>query len=57
MAVNLSGCQIAQPDIVEQVAEVLDASGLPPSCLELEITESVVMSTASAWTQRIRPSS
>ena len=48
MAVNLSGSQIAQPEIVELVADVLERSGLPPQCLELEITESVLMKDAPA---------
>jgi EAL domain-containing protein (putative c-di-GMP-specific phosphodiesterase class I) len=43
VSVNLSARQFAQPDLVEDVAAVLAATGLPPSALELEITESVVM--------------
>jgi diguanylate cyclase (GGDEF)-like protein len=43
VSVNLSGRQFAQAGLVEQVAEILAESGLEPSCLELEITESVLM--------------
>jgi diguanylate cyclase (GGDEF)-like protein/PAS domain S-box-containing protein len=43
VAVNLSGIQFAQPDIVQTVAATLAESGLDPACLEIEITESVVM--------------
>jgi diguanylate cyclase (GGDEF)-like protein/PAS domain S-box-containing protein len=43
MAVNLSARQFTQPDLVAQVALVLDETGLPPACLELELTESVFM--------------
>ena len=43
MAVNLSGCQIARSDLVDLVAVVLGESGLAPHCLQLEITESVLM--------------
>lgn len=43
IAVNLSGVQFAQPDIVETVAAALNESGLDPACLEIELTESVVM--------------
>ncbi len=43
VAVNLSGIQFAQADIVQVVAAVLDDTGLDPSCLEIELTESVVM--------------
>jgi diguanylate cyclase (GGDEF)-like protein/PAS domain S-box-containing protein len=46
MSVNLSARQIAQPNVVEMVAEVLEASGLAPQCLELEITESTLMGDA-----------
>jgi diguanylate cyclase len=48
MSVNLSARQIAQADLVELVAEVLETSGLAPRCLELEITESVLMGDAQA---------
>ncbi|MDP3669249.1 MAG: EAL domain-containing protein [Telluria sp.] len=43
VAVNLSGIQFAQPDIVQTIAQALDESGLDPSRLEIELTESVVM--------------
>src|SRR6476661_8381124 len=43
MAVNLSARQIARPEIVEEVREALAASGLDPSKLVLEITESVMI--------------
>ncbi len=43
MSVNLSARQFVQPDLVESVAAILAETGLDPSTLELEITESVVM--------------
>ncbi|MES2149398.1 MAG: EAL domain-containing protein [Pseudomonadota bacterium] len=43
MAVNLSARQLQHPDIAEHVTEALATSGLPARCLELEITESVMM--------------
>jgi diguanylate cyclase (GGDEF)-like protein len=43
MSVNLSSRQFGQPDLVEQVGSILAETGLDPSMLELEITESVVM--------------
>ena len=46
VAVNISGVQFQQPDLVETVSEALDESGLDPASLELEITESVVMHNA-----------
>jgi diguanylate cyclase (GGDEF)-like protein len=41
--VNVSGMQIVQPNFGEQVAQVLQSSGLSPSDLKLEITESVLV--------------
>lgn len=43
VAVNVSPVQFARADFVETVAQVLSNSGLDPSFLELELTESVVM--------------
>ena len=42
VAVNVSPAQFFESDFVEQVARTLEATGLPPSALELEITETVV---------------
>lgn len=47
VSVNLSGCQIAEPDIVAVVTNILDQTGLCPSRLVLEITESVLMRDAT----------
>jgi diguanylate cyclase (GGDEF)-like protein len=43
MAVNLSPRQFRYPDLIETVTRVLHDSGLEPHCLELEITEGMVM--------------
>jgi diguanylate cyclase (GGDEF)-like protein len=43
ISVNVSGSQFAQRNFPSVVAAVLEESGLPPSCLELEVTESMVM--------------
>ena len=43
VAVNFSSGQLLQDDIVQKVRGVLDETGLPPTCLEIEITESVMM--------------
>ncbi len=48
VSVNLSGRQFGQPDLPATVARALAATGLPASCLELEITETVAMSNAEA---------
>lgn len=43
VAVNVSAIQFADVDFPDRVQEVLDATGLEPSRLELEITESVFL--------------
>jgi predicted signal transduction protein with EAL and GGDEF domain len=48
VAVNLSTRQLGQPDVVEQVRSSLRTSGLHPSRLVLEVTESAVVEDAEA---------
>lgn len=43
VAVNLSPAQFRVGDITETVADVLHETGLPPSRLELEVTESLLI--------------
>lgn len=43
MAVNVSAVQFWQPGLVQTVAQLLAETGINPHCLELEITESVLM--------------
>ncbi len=43
VAVNVSGAQFHQSDLCSLVEEVLKETGLPPNCLEMEVTESVFM--------------
>jgi len=50
VTVNLSVKQFAQADLIDQVKESLDHSGLDPNCLKLEITESVVMDNIETTT-------
>jgi len=46
VAVNLSGVQLRQRDFIDSVRAVLAETGLDPTLLELEITESVLMEQA-----------
>jgi EAL domain-containing protein (putative c-di-GMP-specific phosphodiesterase class I) len=46
VAVNLSARQFAQANLVEEIGEVLEETGLQPRYLELEITESNAMQNA-----------
>ncbi|MCP4406787.1 MAG: EAL domain-containing protein [Gammaproteobacteria bacterium] len=51
IAVNLSGRQIHQPGLVDQVQRILADTGCPPQHLELEVSEGYIMSkVASAQT-------
>jgi diguanylate cyclase (GGDEF)-like protein len=43
LSVNLSVKQFAQPNFVRHISEIVHASGLDPSCLKLEITESIAI--------------
>jgi diguanylate cyclase (GGDEF)-like protein/PAS domain S-box-containing protein len=43
MAVNLSAVQFRQRNVADMVSEILREENVPASCLELELTESVVM--------------
>jgi diguanylate cyclase (GGDEF)-like protein/PAS domain S-box-containing protein len=43
IAVNLSARQFAQPGLVREIEHVLIETGLSPGCLEIELTESLVM--------------
>lgn len=43
MAVNLSGRQFKEVELVSTVARILEETALHPACLEFEITESLLM--------------
>jgi diguanylate cyclase (GGDEF)-like protein/excisionase family DNA binding protein len=43
LSVNLSARQLAEPGLVEEIAELLRQTGVPPARLALELTESVLM--------------
>ncbi len=53
IAVNVSSLQFARPDFVDLVSEALRRSGLPPQCLELELTESIVMRDVESAVRRM----
>ncbi len=44
IGVNLSMSNLAEPDLMETVLELLRAHDVPPDCLRVELTESAVMS-------------
>jgi photoactive yellow protein len=43
ITINVSVVQFQQPNFVELVAEILAESAVPPGCIELEMTESVMV--------------
>jgi diguanylate cyclase (GGDEF)-like protein/PAS domain S-box-containing protein len=53
VSVNVSALQFQQPDFVGQVAQCLQASGLPAYLLELELTESILVQDANEALARL----
>ena len=41
MSVNLSRAQLNNPTLLDEVSEVLRSTGMPPACLQLEVTETL----------------
>jgi diguanylate cyclase (GGDEF)-like protein/PAS domain S-box-containing protein len=54
VAVNISAVQFRQKDFTEVVLRVLADTGISPSCLELEVTESVVMQGVESAVEKMR---
>ncbi|MCB1306618.1 MAG: EAL domain-containing protein [Leptospiraceae bacterium] len=54
LSVNLSARQCEEPDFADKVMDVLRGTELEPHCLELEITESVIMSNQPAVRDRFQ---
>ncbi len=53
MAVNVSGRQLKDDQLLEDVREALQTTGLPPHALTLEITETAVMSDSALAGERL----
>lgn len=43
IAVNISSLQLRRPDFIETIEGILHETGFPPECLELELTESMLV--------------
>jgi EAL domain-containing protein (putative c-di-GMP-specific phosphodiesterase class I) len=54
VSVNLSSKQFADPDLVTSVAETLEKTGLPASNLELEVTETSIISDIAVATEKLQ---
>lgn len=48
LSVNISSKQFQQPDLVEQISQILHETGLNPTSLKLEITETLVMQNSES---------
>lgn len=46
MAVNLSGCQLSRPDLLEKIDQIIHKSQIHADHLKLEITESMIINNA-----------
>jgi diguanylate cyclase (GGDEF)-like protein/PAS domain S-box-containing protein len=53
MSVNLSVKQLQDDSIVDDIHEVLTSTGLEPSCLVLEVTETVMLADADIAAERL----
>jgi diguanylate cyclase (GGDEF)-like protein/PAS domain S-box-containing protein len=53
ISVNLSGKQLAEPDLIEQIDQIMGETGLDSGSLKLEITESVLMDNATSATKML----
>lgn len=57
VAVNVSSVQFARPSFVDEIAEILSRTGLDPSLLQIELTESATLAGiehSSAVVQRLK---
>ena len=54
ISVNLSARQFQQPDLHERIDAVIRATGIDPTTLELELTESMLMADPAAATEVLR---
>jgi diguanylate cyclase (GGDEF)-like protein/PAS domain S-box-containing protein len=53
MAVNVSNTQFRRHDFVDMVEDKLQRSGLAPECLEIELTESLIMEDIQQGLERL----
>ncbi|MFN2332219.1 MAG: EAL domain-containing protein [Halomonas sp.] len=53
VSVNISALQFRRDGFLDEVQGILDATGLPPELLELEMTESILMDEAEQAIERI----
>ena len=54
ISLNLSAVQFRRGNLEQLVAAALDRYGLPPGCLELELTESILLQDSPAFIERLQ---
>ncbi|WP_233158253.1 putative bifunctional diguanylate cyclase/phosphodiesterase [Actinokineospora bangkokensis] len=54
ISVNLAARQTEEPDLVADVSTIIGAAGLPPSSIQLELTESAIMGTTGGPLRTLR---
>jgi diguanylate cyclase (GGDEF)-like protein len=52
--INISGVQLARPDFAEKIANALKRSGLAPNRIELEITETWIISNLKGAAEKLQ---
>ena len=53
LSINLSGRELAQPDLVDRLAELLQTTGIGGDALTVEITETAIMENIAVATQKL----
>lgn len=54
IAINISGMQIRESDFINKVHNALEKSGLNPSFLEIELTESILMDDSDLVIEKVK---
>jgi diguanylate cyclase (GGDEF)-like protein/PAS domain S-box-containing protein len=54
VAINFSASQVDQNDFIDRIVDTLERHELPGSCLEVEITENIIMNDTSQVIQKLR---
>ncbi len=54
MSVNLSGRELLQPDIIDSITQILAETGLQPTHLKLEVTESSLITNTEVAGNRLK---
>ncbi|MCB1646965.1 MAG: diguanylate cyclase, partial [Pseudomonadales bacterium] len=54
VSINFSAAQVEQDDFISRITDTLKAYELPGSCLEVEITENVIMNDMAQVIQKLR---